>query len=181
LLGLLRAWLRKARCLLVELAEFRGHLGTLLFDVDADQSRLSLALGDAEPLGSADSDPLGAAEAAALGSVEADPLGAAASEGPGAGLPEGDPLAEGSALGLLVSAAAEVSAACWSTLRNRSTAGWTSSRNCSGEVAPATLTTMLVSPSVTTSGSETPVASTRSAMISRARSRASSEGARPFA
>ena len=65
----------------------------------------------------------------------------------------------------------------YSTLRKASRAGATSFLSSSELVPPATLTTSRLLPSVTTSGSETPLAFTRLAMIDRAWSRLSPGGA----
>src|SRR5262249_48666832 len=65
----------------------------------------------------------------------------------------------------------------WSTLRKVSLAGATIFFRSSALVPPATLTTRRRSPSVTTSGSDTPLALTRFAMIERAWSRLAELGA----
>src|SRR5205814_2812149 len=128
----------------------------------------ALALGAPLPLGAALAVPPGVG-------VALDP-GAALAPAPALGLalPDGDADAEADGL-----AAAGLSGVVLSTCRNRSSAGATSLFRVSWSTSPATLTTMLELPSVTTSGSDTPEASTRSAMIWRACSSFTWSGALP--
>jgi hypothetical protein len=112
------------------------------------------------PEGRAEADGLAVADGVALGAAE--PLGVGVAEADGV-------------------AAAGWSWVVFSTARKRRTAGATRERNWSALDPPATLTSMLRSPWVITSGSETPVALTRLAMIWRACSIFALSGALPLA
>src|SRR6266545_3715984 len=133
--------------------------------------------GVADALGLAAADPLGAGVALAVGVGVADgfALGVALPLGAADALALADADSDGSGVGLALTLS--VLPITW---RNRSTAGSTSLRSSSSLAPPATLTTMVLSPSTTTSGSDTPEKSTRSAIVCRACAIFSRSGVRWF-
>src|SRR5947207_5033496 len=141
----------------------------------ADPLGFALPLGAALPDGAALPLAFGVGVAVAVGEAVGVPLapGAALAPGLALALADGEADSDGSSVAALLSGVDE------STLRNRSSAGATSLFSVSWSTSPATLMTMLEVPSVTTSGSETPEASTRSAMIWRACSSFTWSGALP--